>query len=278
MADIKSFKKISIVTDEISQDLEECRTFLDDHDLHAVELRCIGNRRVPDVSDTDRRTLKAWARNRDPIILAVSPGLFKCRLEDRDEIRRHLEEVLPRSIDLAADLEARFLVTFAFENPDALPADSVAVDALQAAAEACARAGLPLLLENEPGFLACSGGEIRDLLETVGHPNLHVNWDPLNSNELDEARLSKGLEAIHDRVRHVHVKNGRLRPGRLLAECCSLRDGEIDWVAHLRRLKALGYDGYLGVETHYLPFKENSVVVLAQLREMLVEADFLDTG
>ncbi len=271
-------EKISIVTDEISQDLEECRTFLDDHDLHAVELRCIGDRRVPDVSDTDRRTLKAWAQNHDPVILAVSPGLFKCRLDDRAEIRRHLEEVLPRSIDLAVDFEARFLVTFAFENPDALPVDSTAVDALTTAAEVCAGAGLPLLLENEPGFLACTGSEIRSLLEAVGHSNLFVNWDPLNSNELDEARLSKGLEAIHARVHHVHVKNGRLRSGQLLAECCSLRDGEIDWVAHLRRLKALGYDGYLGVETHYLPFKENSMVVLAQLREMLEEAGFTDTG
>ena len=43
-------EKISIVTDEVSQDLAICRRFLDDHDLDAIELRGVGGRRVPDLS------------------------------------------------------------------------------------------------------------------------------------------------------------------------------------------------------------------------------------
>jgi len=266
-------EKISIVTDEISQDLEECKTFLDDHNLFAVELRCIRDKRVPDIERRDLQILKEWARGRDPVILAVSPGLFKCDVEDHTEIRRHLEDTLPRSIEMAVDLEARFLVTFAFHNPNRLPVGHKAVESLAAAAEACAEAGLPLLMENEPGFLACTAGEIKHLIEAVSHPNLFVNWDPLNSNEFEEADLTKGIREIFPLIRHVHVKNGRLRPGTLLAECCSLRAGEIDWPAHLRALKALGYTGHLGVETHYLPFKENSVVVLGELREMLAKIE-----
>ena len=66
------------------------------------------------------------------------------------------------------------------------------------------------------------------------------------------------------------MKNGVLGPGERFARCGPLADGDIDWPAHLRRLVSLGYDGYLGVETHFEPGREGSEIVLRELREMLV--------
>ena len=74
---------------------------------------------------------------------------------------------------------------------------------------------------------------------------------------------------MFDRVRHVHVKNGVLGPGERFARCGPLADGDIDWPAHLGHLIDLGYDGYLGIETHYEPCLDGSAVVLKELREML---------
>jgi sugar phosphate isomerase/epimerase len=262
-------ERISIVTDEISQDLAEVRAFLDEHDLRAVELRCISGRRVPDVSPGDRDLLRGWVRDGDVQVLAVSPGTFKCDVDDRAETRRQLAESLPRAIDVARELEAGFLVTFGFENPSSRPPPDHALEALRTAATACADANLPLLVENEPGFLAASAEETKRLLDLAAHPNLHANWDPLNGNVFDAAGLEAGLRALFPLVRHVHVKNGHLRPGELLARCCRLRDGAIDWPAHLALLDELGYDGHLGVETHFEPVREGSAIVLAELREML---------
>ena len=86
---------------------------------------------------------------------------------------------------------------------------------------------------------------------------------------MDEPRLSAGLASVLPLVRHVHVKNGVLGPGERFARCGPLADGEIDWPAHLRLLYALGYEGYLGVETRYEPVREGAAVVLRELREML---------
>ena len=127
-------ERISIVTDEISRDLEEVRDFLRRHDLRAVELRCVGDARVPDLSASDRETLRAWARARDPRVLGVSPGLFKCDVSDRAEVARQIADTLPRSIDLARDLGAAFLVTFAFENQANRALDAAAIDPLREAA------------------------------------------------------------------------------------------------------------------------------------------------
>lgn len=262
-------ERISIVTDEISRDLAEVRSFLDAHDLHAVELRCVGDGRVPDLSAADLATLGTWARDADPRVLSVSPGVFKCGHRDRAAIDRDLEDVLPRALDLAGRLDARYLVAFSFETLGE-PLDPHALEALRVAAAWCEEAGFPLLVENEPGYGAQTGADLARLLEDAGSANLFVNWDPLNSNELDAAGLTAGLDAIFSRVRHVHVKNGVLRPGERFARCGPLADGDIDWPAHLRRLLSLGYAGYLGVETHFEPFREGSEIVLRELRETLL--------
>jgi len=271
-------EKISIITDEVSQDLTECQAFLEAHDLHAVELRCVGGRRVPDLAPADLDVLRGWAREGSPTLLAVSPGLFKCDRDDRKEIERHQRDILPRSLDLARALGAPFLIAFSFENPSGRPHDSAVVDALGATADACVAAGVTLLMENEPGYVASTPDEILALVRAVDHPALLVNWDPLNANVFDTEDLSTGLGKIFAHVGHVHVKNGRLAPGEILARCTSLRDGAIDWPAHLTKLAWLGYDGYLGVETHFEPVRENSAIVLRELRAMAADAGFAWSG
>ncbi len=267
-------ERVSIVTDEISQDLAEVRAFLGEHDLHLVELRTVRGRRVPDLDPRDEAVLRAWARDGDPAVLGVSPGLFKGPLAHRAEARRQLAETLPASIDLAHRLGARFLVTFGFDSPGGAGPGDFAAESLAAAAEACGRAGLPLLLENEPGSLAFRARDVHRLLLAAGHENLFVNWDPLNGNEFGRAELREGARLLLPRMRHVHVKNGRLLPGELFARCGPLREGAIDWGAHLRDLHDLGYRGTFGVETHFEPLREGSALVLRELRDLLAEAGF----
>jgi sugar phosphate isomerase/epimerase len=266
-------ERIGIVTDEISQDLSACREFLEEHGLRMVELRGVGGRRVPDLTSGDLATLRSWVAGGEIEVLGVSPGIFKCDVGDRESARRHQEEVLPRSLDLARDLGARFVVAFPFENLLGLPPGREPFDRLAAAAEACAVAGLPLLVENEPGFLASTGAEIAALLEAVGHENLLVNWDPANASDLGRVALGDGLRKIFARVRHVHVKNGRVRPGERFPAYGPLAAGDIDWPAHLALLDELGYAGRFGVETHFEPLRESSAAVVKELRSMLAELE-----
>jgi len=262
-------EKISIVTDEISQDLAVCREFLDAGGLTAIELRCVGGLRVPDLARDDLATLRAWIRDGVSRVIGISPGLFKCDLDDRDTSTRHQTEVLPRAIDLAKDLDAECLVAFTFENLSSRPISGFALERLWSAAEICAAAAVPLLIENEPGFLASTGAEVKALLDAVGHDNLYVNWDPANAGDLAAGALEDGLRAVFPRVRHVHVKNGVSSPGERFPKYGPLATGDIDWPAHLTLLDDLGYQGYLGIETHFEPLIEGSTTVLRELRTMI---------
>jgi sugar phosphate isomerase/epimerase len=267
-------ERISIVTDEISQDLWECESFLQEHRVGAVELRMVGGHRIPFIAPREIDILKSWVRKEEPLILGLSPGLFKCPADPPAEIQKQLDETLPRTLDLARQLRARFVITFGFlENgPEEVPEH--ALNGLRLAAELCRKSDLPLLLENEPGTYARTASQSLALLMKVNHPNLHLNWDPCNTNEFESEKLYQALCSIHTHVRHVHVKNGRLLPGQSHATCGPLRKGAIDWGLHLALLKELGYRGHLGVETHFRPLRESSARVLSELREMAEEVEF----
>lgn len=262
---------ISIVTDEISQDLAECERFLRAHRVGAVEVRGVSGKRVPDLEARDLATLRAWATKGEWKILGLSPGLFKTDWRRQASTDVHLSETLPRTIELARSLGASFVITFGFLGEASFPLPSVVIRSLRKAADLCGAAGLPLLLENEPGTLAGTASETAQFLREVEHPNLFVNWDPLNSNEHETKKLEAGARMLLPWIRHVHVKNGRLLPGETHAKCGPLREGAIDWAAHIRFLRGLGYAQYFGVETHYLPRWDGSETVLAELRELLGE-------
>ena len=260
---------LSIVTDEISQDLGVCAAFLAEHELTAIEIRCVAGARVPDIADSDRATIERWLRDDGIRVLGVSPGTFKGDVTDTARLARERDDVLPRAIDLAVAWKAPFVVTFGFENPSGASAPPHAIEALRDAAQSCANASVVLLVENEPGFLAGSAAETRALIDAVGHPNLAVNWDPCNSNEYAPDQLGCAVDLLGDLVRHVHVKNGRLQPGQRFPVYGSLHGGDIDWLSHLRQLRAAGFSGHLGIETHFEPLITGSRTLVGELRAML---------
>lgn len=266
--------RISIITDEVTQDLEKCRRFLDDRGLRAVEVRCASGERAPFLKKYDFDTLRRWTDSGEIIVTALSPGLFKVKHGQQLEIERHLGEVLPRTLDMAHELGASFVVSFTFDDPDGEGLDQFHIDAFRVAARECEKAGLKLLIENEPGYLATTAGETLDLVERIDHPACGVNWDPANSNVFDTAGLSEGLEKIVSRVKNVHVKNCRALPGQLFPEYTHLSEGEIDWKTHVAKLGELEYEGYLCVETHFEPLWENSARAVDELRAIMQETGF----
>ncbi|MAG56518.1 MAG: hypothetical protein CMJ83_09530 [Planctomycetes bacterium] len=262
--------RLSIVTDEVSQDLLECRGFLDEVGLRGVEVRGVGGRRVPDLAPSDVQALTSW-RSDGIRINALSPGIFKGAIDDVERADRELADTLPRTLDLAASLGVEQVIAFSFEDPSRRGL-ARAADALARAAATCAAAGVRLLIENEPGFCASTGPELEALLESAGDPSLFVNWDPANSTDRSETGLRDAVERLGARIRNVHVKNGRGRVEDLLLDYGPLADGEVDWPAHLRALDAIGYEGPLALETHFPPLRESSRQLVSELRAMIAES------
>ncbi|NWK98709.1 hydroxypyruvate isomerase [Sphingobium lactosutens] len=120
-----------------------------------------------------------------------------------------------------------------------------AVKALRQAATLAEEAGVVLVLEplntivSHPGMFLSSTTLALDIIEEVGSPNLRLLYDVFHSNVMDEDMEAVLKGRIH-LVQHVQFADnpGRNEPGT----------GTIDWSQTVSKLRALGYDGAIGLE------------------------------
>ncbi len=242
--------KISVITDEISSDLETAVEIASDWGVKHVEIRKILGHRVPD-GDLKVKQMKEIMSYYGVEVVAISPGVFKCGIEDLSAIKSHLENRLPRSIELACDLGAKIIIVFGFrgESSEYGRYFNRMVNILGKAADYAAERDIILALENEHSCLADTGEKTANLVKAVKRENLRVNWDPCNAFMSGENPL-KGYEYVRDLVVHVHLKDAIIDKDAGKRKYVPIGEGEVNIFDQVKRLKADGYKGCLSIETH----------------------------
>ncbi len=157
-------------------------------------------------------------------------------------------QAVRESLQAAQEAGARCLVVASgFTRPDVSRQvqHEEAVGILRQAARLAEEAGILLLLEplntrvDHPGMYLDSTAEGLDIIEEVGSPNLRLLYDAYHSAVMDEQPGEVLGGRVH-LVGHVQVADhpGRSEPG----------SGALDWAARVAALRALGYDGSVGLE------------------------------
>jgi len=230
--------RLSVISDEISPDLDAALRVCEELAVRCVELRVVSDHNVV---WHDAAGLRRAAR-------ALAAGGFDCPVIASPFLKTPRPEVeweaLERSFAAAHAVGAGIVRTFSWLR-DGGPAP---VEVLQEALERTAAAGLALALENEHACTVATGAESAAVLASIPDRRLGVIWDPGNEARLrlGPPAFPDGYAAVRDRVLHVHVKdagpNGEwVRPGA----------GAVGWAGQLRALARDGYAGCLSVETHY---------------------------
>ncbi len=282
--------KISIVTDEISADLETAIELGVEWGVRNFELRGFDAQRVPLFSEFQKQRVRELVEEYDAQIVAISPGLFKFPFplrkrerfplrtfdvslyqrwrESHDLLKYQLTELLPASIDYAREVGADKIVIFGFHRGSnrAGPAPDEVLATLQQAAQEAAKAHLQLCIEVEDEFWADTGQRTAELVEAVGHPALSVNWDPGNALVAGDVPYPDGYQAVRHHVRHVHFKDVKYLGER---DYRFVVNGDIDWAAQIKALIADGYTGCISVETHMEPKVSSARLVLQRLKQLL---------
>ncbi|HET6428086.1 MAG TPA: sugar phosphate isomerase/epimerase family protein [Phycisphaerae bacterium] len=231
----------------------------------------------------------AWAADRvaaavkryGVTVTAISPGLFKpvmntdgakvpLTTETPEEIRRHLDVLLPEFFAFAERLGTRNIVVFALpRSPEQAEMPAVVVESLAEAAGRAETEGFQLLLENGGGSWADTGAGTARLLEAVGSDALRLTWDPANAARADRAvdPVADGYPLVRGKVGNVHVKDMAVRDGK--GVWIMMGDGVIDWPAQLAALAADGYDGCLTMESHLQYEPGEDVNLVARMEEFL---------
>jgi sugar phosphate isomerase/epimerase len=285
--------KISVVTDEVSSDPETALEVLHSWGVEGVELRGIEDTRYPMISDYWKVRLPQLLREFQLQVVAISPGLFQTKapgeprrrmafsrggdmrvvreeLEEAAKLDRHINALLPLSIEAALQLGARSIICFSFfsrsDHTDGDPVSDEAVQIMRYAAEKVAAAGLELNIEVSEPSLRCA-----DLVRRVQHPALGINWDPGAAFQGGEdVPFPDGFDQLRPYIRHVHFKDVILEPhtgNRIVVV-----DGVIDWPGAFAALRDDGFDGYISVETHRRPKVESTYRMLQRLRGLVADA------
>ncbi len=259
---------IGVVTDEISRDLRESLGYCREWGLRRLELREGSAARFPRFTPEEIGLIEE-ARSQGYDITAVSPGILKTHADNTAQIRQELEDVLPRSIDLALRFECPLIIVFGCERYANEPDSNrmLAMKAFETAAERAAADGLTIVIENEPDFWVDRPAEEAAMLAEIGHPNLRANWDPANSHWGGYLPDRDGFEALAPFIANVHVKD--FTPDDPKVPWRPVGQGKTPWTDYLSWISDLTKVGHITIETHAPPLVENTHDSLIALREML---------
>ncbi len=250
--------RLSVITDEISQNLERALSVCEDLQLGTVEVRAVGGANIVTHDQSSLERIKAILENRGFDVCAISSPFLKCHLREdgapqgathfaRPASREEQWDILGRSLGVARLLGAPVVRVFSFWRV-ADPA-SVRDEVARVLAEAAGRAreeGVELALENEHTCNAGTGAEAGRILDLISSPPLGVVWDPGNEAMLGSEPFPGGYSHVRGRVTHVHLKDVDSE-----GNWSKVGTGVIDYPGQLRALADDGYEGVLSLETHY---------------------------
>ncbi len=280
--------RLSIISDEISDDFDRALDLASCWGLPLVELRTLWGKNVVDLTPEEVARTRLALERRGISVECIASPLFKSPLPVRQVDRgdsldlasqemRHQMEVLARALRVAKALGARMVRAFSFWRlPWKERRRAEIAQLLRHAAAAAAAEGCVLALENEHSCTASTGSEAGALLNAADSPDCKAIWDPANAHVAGERAFPEGYGALRGRIANVHVKDcvhttaPDEEPWRLLGQ------GEIDWRGQLAALVEDGYDGPLTLEPHPIrPYRreESAFRSLVALRRLLAGLD-----
>lgn len=280
--------RLSVITDEISQDLGHALSVMSEYGCRDAELRNVYGVYIVDADETTLLKVESDLAHHGFAVPCIDTPLYKCELDTptsgslgatHNARERTLDDqlsLLQHSIDLCKRFGAPYIRIFAFwrRGPLTPELEDRIAHALTRPAQIAERAGVTLLLENEHACYLGTGAETARMIERIGSPALKMVWDPGNAFMAGEKPFPAGWQAAAPHVAHLHVKDARVtEDGKL--DWTVVGEGEIDYAGQFAALKAQNYTGVIALETHLKTPggpEEASRLCLAGMKRLVEEA------
>jgi sugar phosphate isomerase/epimerase len=240
--------RLCVLTDEISQDLDEVLAVCCRHGYGAIEVRSVWNTPPNELTLRQCEEISARATACGVSIAGFASPVFKSELPGGATQLAYCETLLAQALEKCAGLGTELLRIFLFFRSGA-PDVRTAARAIDALLGRVSTDGVTLGIETGTRTNTPTAALAQQLLDILACPNLGVVWDPGNtvfSGFGDGGNLG-GLPDLRlaDLV-HVHVKDPLGTSGYV-----ELGHGSLPWKAILAALSARGYRGHLSLETHW---------------------------
>src|SRR5262249_22307148 len=262
-----SIFKISVITDEITQDLGHALELAaNEFGLGYVELREMWGKNIMNLDSKEiaeaRRLLEKYKLR----VSSIGSPVFKVDWPDAPKSKfspkrvqfsaaftyDQQDELLERALELARAFNVDRVRIFDFWRLDDQKPYRDAIDEkLKKAASVAARRSTTLLLENEHACNTATGSEAARTLAAVQSPYFKLNWDPGNAAAAGETPYPTGYALLpKDRIGYMHCKDVvRAADGK--SRWMAMGRGIIDWGGQFSAMIKDGYRGTVSLETHW---------------------------
>jgi sugar phosphate isomerase/epimerase len=241
---------LSVITDEISNDLDHALDVCDELGIASVELRTVGEANIVDIDNDGISAIKRTLERHGCSVVAIASPFLKCDFWGENEFEhQHQLGILRRSIAVAHALDAPIVRAFNFwRQPEPERLHQPALAALDEATAICHDSGVLLGFENEHACTSATGEEAAWFLDRIPDETLGLIWDPGNEAVVGSSPFPEGYRHIHSRIHHIHLKDAKaIAPDPTFVV---MGEGAIDYVGQFRALAETSYDGAMSLETH----------------------------
>lgn len=270
-ANLSQFK-LGVITDEVTQDLEQALIWAKSFGLSWVEFRFVWNKYVTDFTGDDVKRAKDLLAKYGMRVSVVDSPYFKTLLPGttskfddpkNDKLQSDfasqpgiLEHAFARAKDFGTD-KVRIFSFLRVSDPKAV-FDRVAKE-LDKTAEIAKKENIRVVLENEFTCNVATGVESAAMLKAVKSPALGLNWDPGNAFATGEKKpYPDGYDPLDKkRIWHMHLKDAQDASNTDGYVWRPIGGGSIDYLGQFRGALKDGYEGTMSLETHYLNAAKN---------------------
>lgn len=248
--------KLSVFTDEVSQNFERAVSVAVEYGLDGVEIRSVWDKPPQSLDNNDIREMRELLKGTGLKVCAIASPFYKCHLDNAKERDEHLE-ILRKCARLADAFECSIIRGFTFWREK--PVSSHWTEILASFAEPInllKKYDKTLAIENEASTMIGTGASLSRFLCELNSDRVAAMWDPANSIYDDdevEIPFPDGYNALRGRMLHMHLKDALRDPVTREPKCVPIGEGAVDFAGQLAALAADGYEGFLSLETHWRP-------------------------
>ena len=293
-AKLDSVFKLSVITDEITQDFGHAlEVAANEFGVGYVEIRGLWNKNIVNLDEKEVAEVQRLLAKYDLKVTDIASPLFKVDWPGAPKSKysptgdayqanftfEQQDEVLKRATVMARAFGTNKVRLFDFWRlEDDKPYRKDMDEKLREISEKAAKLDIALILENEYECNTATGPESARLLAAVKNKNFFLNWDPGNAARLGDKAFPEGYALLpKDRIGHMHLKDVKKKAdGSLDWEC--MGRGIIDYESQFRSMMRDGYRGTMSLETHWNGtgnMEESSRQSMAGTKELLRKAGAL---
>lgn len=274
MKSMSKLNQLTLISDEMGQDIERVISAIIKFGIKSVEVRQVWGKNIVLFTNDELHKLKKIVNDNGMGFSMISGPFAKCILPNskgatkKNSFNRNSNYNLgffDRLIEISDILETPNIRIFNFFKAGSKINQenwNLMLSILRPYVEQAEKLGKTLMLENEHVCFADTIERTARFFKEMNNKAIKLNLDPGNFFSAGEPVKPESYETFYENnwVGHMHIKDSKFRIPLVGSKFGVVGKGKIDYLSLIKQAINHGFKGYFSLETHVLKNKWNTSI------------------